>query len=55
MRRIAFRLTLCAVLLAGILPLAGCIVVPPARHARVWVGGHWAPHRVWVPGHWRYR
>lgn len=41
-----------ALLLAGSLSLAGCVVVP-AHRVRVWVPGYWAPHHVWVEGHWR--
>jgi hypothetical protein len=53
MRRATTTLFATAVLL-GHLMLAGCVVVP-AHRARVWVPGHWAPHRVWVEGHWGYR
>ncbi|NUR23840.1 hypothetical protein [Frateuria sp.] len=47
-------LLIAALLLAGSLSLAGCVVVAP-RHARVWVPGHWSSPHVWVEGYWRYR
>jgi hypothetical protein len=64
MRRITSCLAL-GLLLAGSASLTGCIVAAPRPvahvrvvepvHARVWVPGHWGPHRVWVGGYWRYR
>jgi hypothetical protein len=39
--------------LGGTLAQTGCIVVP-ARPARVWVPGYYAPGGVWVGGYWRY-
>lgn len=63
MRAYLCRLTAIAVLLAAVVVLAGCIVVPPRRahyrepvrvvHAGVWVPGYWAPHQVWIEGRWR--
>jgi hypothetical protein len=44
--------SIAALLLAGCLSLAGCVVVP-AHRVHVWVPGHWASHHVWVEGHWR--
>jgi hypothetical protein len=46
-----------ALLIAGIVGLAGCVVAP-AYPVRVWVPGYWAPApvgHVWIEGHWRVR
>jgi hypothetical protein len=53
-----------ALLVAGVVALAGCVVAPaypvaaPVYPARVWVPGYWAPvpvGHVWIGGHWRIR
>lgn len=55
MRRLLSTLLVSATLLAGAVSLGGCVVVPPARPARVWVPGYWGYGHVWVGGYWRYR
>ncbi|WP_200949030.1 hypothetical protein [Frateuria sp. Soil773] len=56
MRRISSFLLAAALLSAGSLSLAGCIVAPArGYHDRVWVPGYWRSPHVWVGGHWRYR
>jgi hypothetical protein len=56
MHRAISILFVAALLLAGSVFLAGCVVVPArGYYARVWVPGYWAPPHVWIGAHWRYR